>query len=94
MLSCRGRAGSCDPTTQQMRTSRAPATTRCKSGHVNASPTQHVVVVGAGIAGAAAAHQLRTLRPDLAVTVLDGAPRIGGKLAVAEVGGVVTDVGA
>jgi len=51
-------------------------------------------VVGGGIAGAAAAHRLRTLRPDLAVTVLEGSPRIGGKLAVAEVGGVVTDVGA
>ena len=51
-------------------------------------------MVGGGIAGAAAAHRLRTLRPDLAVTVLEGSPRIGGKLAVAEVGGVVTDVGA
>jgi oxygen-dependent protoporphyrinogen oxidase len=55
---------------------------------------QHVVVVGAGIAGAAAAHRLRSLRPDLRVTVLEGSPRVGGKLAVAEVGGVVTDVGA
>ena len=55
---------------------------------------QHVVVVGGGIAGAAAAHRLRTLRPGLAVTVLEGSPSVGGKLAVAEVGGVVTDVGA
>jgi len=61
---------------------------------VNSRSPQHVVVVGGGVAGAAAAHRLRMLRPDLAVTVLEGSSRIGGKLAVAEVGGVVTDVGA
>lgn len=61
---------------------------------MNSRSPQHVVVVGGGVAGAAAAHRLCTLRPDLAVTVLEGSSRIGGKLAVAEVGGVVTDVGA
>ncbi len=61
---------------------------------MNARPLQHVVVVGGGISGAAAAQRLRSLRPDLVVTVLEGSPRVGGKLAVAEVGGVSTDVGA
>jgi oxygen-dependent protoporphyrinogen oxidase len=50
--------------------------------------------VGAGIAGLAAAARLRRERPDLAVTVLEGSPRIGGKLRLAEVGGVLVDVGA
>lgn len=53
-----------------------------------------MVVVGAGIAGAAAAYLLRAARPDLDVTVLEGAATTGGKLAVAEVGGMRTDVGA
>jgi len=53
-----------------------------------------VVVVGAGIAGLAAAAGLRRERPDLDVTVLEGSPEIGGKLALAEVGGVTVDVGA
>ncbi len=53
-----------------------------------------VVVVGAGIAGLAAAAALRRERPGLAVTVLEGAPQAGGKLALAEVGGVRVDVGA
>lgn len=56
--------------------------------------TSHVVVVGGGIAGVAAAHRLRTLRPDLRVTLFEGAPELGGKLALGEVGGVVTDIGA
>jgi oxygen-dependent protoporphyrinogen oxidase len=50
--------------------------------------------VGGGIAGLAAAMAVRRARPDVAVTVLEAAPRIGGKLAVAEVGGIGVDVGA
>ena len=37
---------------------------------------------------------VRRERPDVAVTILEAAPRIGGKLALAEVGGITTDVGA
>ncbi len=54
----------------------------------------HVVVVGGGISGLAAAASLKRHAPDLRVTVLEGAKRIGGKLALAEVGGITVDVGA
>ncbi|GGK72529.1 protoporphyrinogen oxidase [Sphaerisporangium melleum] len=55
---------------------------------------RHVVVVGAGIAGLAAAWHLRHEAPGLRVTVLEGAPRIGGKLRVSQVAGVPVDEGA
>jgi protoporphyrinogen/coproporphyrinogen III oxidase len=54
----------------------------------------HVVVVGAGIAGLAAAHELRRRAPHLRVTVVEGAGRIGGKLNVSDVGGRPVDEGA
>jgi oxygen-dependent protoporphyrinogen oxidase len=51
----------------------------------------HVVVVGGGISGLAAAHFLsRTAR----VTLLEQADRVGGKLRAAEVAGIRVDVGA
>jgi oxygen-dependent protoporphyrinogen oxidase len=53
---------------------------------------RHVVIVGGGIAGLAAAFFLRDAA--VRVTVLEGGPRIGGKLAVSEVGGVPVDEGA
>jgi oxygen-dependent protoporphyrinogen oxidase len=53
-----------------------------------------VVVVGAGIAGLAAAAAVRRERPDVEVLVLESADRVGGKLRLAEVGGAVVDVGA
>ena len=51
-----------------------------------------IAIVGAGIAGLAAAFFLRDEPAD--VIVLDGAPRPGGKLAMAEVAGCRVDVGA
>jgi oxygen-dependent protoporphyrinogen oxidase len=54
--------------------------------------TSHVVVVGAGIAGLAAARLLA--RGGARVTVLEGSPRIGGKLQVSEIGGLPVDEGA
>ena len=53
-----------------------------------------MVVVGAGIAGLAAAAAVRRDRPDVDVLVLESSPAIGGKLALAEIGGVTVDVGA
>ncbi|MCG5213982.1 protoporphyrinogen oxidase [Streptosporangium sp. KLBMP 9127] len=56
---------------------------------------RHVVVVGGGIAGLAAAWYLRQAGGDtLRVTILEGSPRIGGKLCASEVAGLAVDVGA
>jgi len=52
----------------------------------------HVVIVGGGIAGLAAAFYLRD--EPVRVTVLEGSPRLGGKLSVSEIGGVAVDEGA
>src|SRR6516162_10575664 len=52
----------------------------------------HVVVVGGGIAGLAAAFFLRD--QPVRVTVLEGSPRLGGKLSASEVAGVPVDEGA
>jgi oxygen-dependent protoporphyrinogen oxidase len=62
------------------------------NGQDQASGTPHVVVVGGGIAGLAAAFFLRD-KP-VRVTVLEGASRLGGQLAVSEVAGVAVDEGA
>ncbi len=56
----------------------------------NAQP--HVVIVGGGISGLAAAFYLRD--EAVRVTVLEGSPRLGGKLSVSEIGGVAVDEGA
>jgi len=51
-----------------------------------------VVIVGGGIAGLAAAFFLRD--EAVRVTLLDGSPRLGGKLSVSEIAGVPVDEGA
>jgi protoporphyrinogen/coproporphyrinogen III oxidase len=51
-----------------------------------------VAIVGGGISGLAAAFFLRD--SGVAVTVLEGSPRLGGKVAVSEVAGVAVDEGA
>jgi oxygen-dependent protoporphyrinogen oxidase len=56
------------------------------------SDRRTVAVVGGGVAGLTAAFLLKDA--GLAVTVLEGSPRIGGKLLVSEVGGVAVDAGA
>jgi oxygen-dependent protoporphyrinogen oxidase len=58
----------------------------------SASPRPAVAIVGGGIAGLAAAFFLRDR--GLAVTVLEGSPRPGGKLAVSPIAGVAVDEGA
>ncbi|MER6732226.1 protoporphyrinogen oxidase [Streptomyces puniciscabiei] len=54
--------------------------------------TGHVVVIGAGVAGLAAAHRL--LGRGTRVTVLEAADRVGGKLLPGEIAGVRVDLGA
>lgn len=60
---------------------------------------RHVVVVGAGISGLAAAHALATAAPPRGglaprVTVLEATGQVGGKLRVSDVAGVPVDEGA
>ncbi|MFI1364262.1 protoporphyrinogen oxidase [Streptomyces griseochromogenes] len=54
--------------------------------------TGHVVVIGAGVAGLAAAHRL--LGRGTRVTVLEASDRVGGKLLPGEIAGVRVDLGA
>ncbi|MGX6750836.1 protoporphyrinogen oxidase [Streptomyces xantholiticus] len=56
------------------------------------TPARHVVVIGGGIAGLAAAHRL--LAPGVRVTLLEAADRVGGKLQSGEIEGVRVDLGA
>lgn len=56
-------------------------------------PTR-VVVIGAGIAGLAAADAVRRARPDVEVVVLEASEHVGGKLRLGEVAGITVDVGA
>ncbi|WP_413103671.1 protoporphyrinogen oxidase [Streptomyces sp. Inha503] len=65
-----------------MRAANAPG-----AGH-----TGHVVVIGGGIAGLAAAHRL--LEGGARVTVLEASGRLGGKLRSGEIEGVPVDLGA
>jgi oxygen-dependent protoporphyrinogen oxidase len=51
-----------------------------------------IAIVGGGIAGLAAAFFLK--ESGAAVTLLDGSPRLGGKLAVSEIAGIAVDEGA
>ncbi|MDN0197362.1 protoporphyrinogen oxidase [Streptomyces sp. S.PNR 29] len=54
--------------------------------------TGHVVVIGAGIAGLAAAHRL--LQRGARVTVLEASDRVGGKLLPGRIAGARVDLGA
>jgi protoporphyrinogen oxidase len=72
---------------------------RYERADMSGSAQRHVVVVGGGISGLAAAWFLRRAAeqpggPDLRVTVLEGSPALGGKLRVSDVGGVAVDEGA
>ncbi|MFI6645265.1 protoporphyrinogen oxidase [Streptomyces sp. NPDC050504] len=54
--------------------------------------TEHVVVIGGGIAGLAAAHRLVTA--GARVTLLEATDRLGGKLHAGEIAGAPVDLGA
>lgn len=53
----------------------------------------HVVVVGGGIAGLAAAHRLIGLAPKVAVTVIEARPRFGGTIVTERTDGFVIEGG-
>jgi oxygen-dependent protoporphyrinogen oxidase len=64
-------------------------------GQDGGAPGRRVVVVGAGIAGLAAAYTLRRAAPPgTAVVLLEGSAAVGGKLRVSTVAGVPVDEGA
>jgi oxygen-dependent protoporphyrinogen oxidase len=56
------------------------------------TPASHVVVIGGGIAGLAAAHRL--LGSGVRVTLIEASHRLGGKLFAGEIAGVPVDLGA
>jgi protoporphyrinogen/coproporphyrinogen III oxidase len=59
---------------------------------MTAGTAPHVVVIGGGIAGLAAAYYLKD--EPVRVTLLEGSPRLGGKLSASEIAGVPMDEGA
>src|SRR5213075_2010105 len=70
-----------------------PLISVCQAGGME--PTNgrpHVVIVGGGISGLAAAFFLRD--EAVRVTVLERSPRLGGKLSVSEIAGAAVDEGA
>lgn len=72
-----------------------PTAARARLRGVGEPRGPHVVVVGGGISGLAAALALRRGGPAaLRVTVLEAAPVLGGKLRTSEVAGVPVDEGA
>src|SRR6476659_4982578 len=66
--------------------------TRSAVGEAGQAGGAHVVVVGGGIAGLAAAWEL--VRGGAAVTLLEATERLGGKLHADEIAGVPVDLGA
>ncbi|MEO6865423.1 MAG: FAD-dependent oxidoreductase [Gemmatimonadaceae bacterium] len=58
------------------------------------SNNKHILVIGGGIAGLAAALRIRALDPSCAVTIADAGARLGGKIAGEMLAGCVVDGGA
>jgi oxygen-dependent protoporphyrinogen oxidase len=52
-----------------------------------------VVIIGGGIAGLAAAYRLTQIAPDLAITLIESAQRLGGKILTERVDGFVIEGG-
>jgi oxygen-dependent protoporphyrinogen oxidase len=53
----------------------------------------HVVVIGGGIAGLAAAYRLTQIAPEPAITLIESDPRLGGKILTERVDGFVIEGG-
>ena len=61
---------------------------------MSATGGARVVVIGAGITGLTAAHTLLSGDPSATVTIIDAAPRVGGRILSGEFVGHVVDCGA
>lgn len=62
---------------------------------MNAAGTdRHVVVVGGGISGLAAAHAVRAALPAVRITIVEESERLGGTLLTGELGGATVETGA
>ena len=77
-----------------MTAKRSPGEPGPSAGSPSTAHAGRVVVIGGGISGLAAAWYSRRSNPDLAITVLEAATTLGGKLAVGEVAGIPVDSGA
>ncbi|MDP6469092.1 MAG: protoporphyrinogen oxidase, partial [Pirellulaceae bacterium] len=64
------------------------------SDSTSATPSQRVAVIGGGITGLAAAHRLVELQPNVAVTLFEAAPRLGGVLETVHRDGYLVEAGA
>jgi protoporphyrinogen/coproporphyrinogen III oxidase len=71
---------------------REPSPPQQAGGPAAGPPARRVAVIGGGVSGLAAAFLLRDAGLD--VTVLEGSPALGGKLAVSDVAGAAVDAGA
>jgi oxygen-dependent protoporphyrinogen oxidase len=63
------------------------------NGQREALAHPHVVVIGGGISGLAAAHRLVQTAPDVRVTLLEAEARLGGKIVTERVDGFVIEGG-
>lgn len=65
------------------------------SRFVNAAGAdRHVVVIGGGISGLAAAYAVRRALPAVRITIVEESARLGGTLLTGELGGAVVETGA
>lgn len=74
--------------------SRSALTPDAARPHDREPRVPHVVVVGGGISGLAAAWYLARAHVPVTVTLLESSPVLGGKLAVSDVAGISVDEGA
>ncbi|XP_022085207.1 probable flavin-containing monoamine oxidase A isoform X2 [Acanthaster planci] len=73
-----------DLLTELHATNRAPATGTDVPDQTEKPPVVNVVIVGAGLAGLAAAHSLRSANQGISILVLEASDRVGGRILTRE----------